>query len=389
MFKRIGDKYNFGRNCAAYKLNYWREKVELIRHEDIGEARIIVADNDGLRAIEEKHGLSPMPGAVLDFVITDSGLVLVISDRLILDDVAEELGGRFATSDEIGIEADSWIFPLVATNLFNRSQRLEDADSVQKLAGQYLEAHVRFEAMGLWQRGLVLATVKTNWERLKALGLEEGESFWGWARKHASNNDSDDAEWDRTQKRFYSYMRAADLMLRNTEDREWIGRLTMKEITDIPISKVGRCCGLIGEGVFDVSPDLRTALFDSTVNNNDMNVFIRKARAHQDEIPEQIVDKETGEISYIDRQTREEVDTPTDGIIDEYLPDIGLFDEPVEAPKGGPVWTYDWERKTFGFYLDGEWTPGLSVVNDNHIVGDFVDLIIANCHVRADYEGGT
>ncbi len=363
--------------------------MELIRREDIGEARIIVASKDGLQTVETEHGLSPMPGAVLDFVVTESGPVLVISDKLILNDVAEELGGRFATLGEIDIKADSWLFPLVATNLFNRSQRLEDADGVQKLAGEYLEAHVRFEAMGLWQRGLVLATVKKNWERLKALGLEEGESFWGWVRKHGSNDNGDDDEWDRTKKRLYSYMRAADLMLRNTEDREWIGRLTMKEITDIPISKVGRCCGLIGEGVFDVSPGLRSALFDSTVNNDDMNTLLRKAKPHLAEIPERVVDKGTGEISYVDRMTREEAEPPADGMIDEYLPDIGLFDdEPVETPKGGLVWTYDWGRGTFGFYQDGEWTPGLAVVTNSDEVKKFVDLVIANCHVRADYDAG-
>lgn len=362
--------------------------MELIRKEDIGEARIIVASKDGLQTVEEKHGLSPMPGAILDFVVTKSGTVLVVSDKLILNDVAEELGGHFAALDEIEIEADSWLFPLVATNLFNRSQKLEDADGVQKLAGKYLEAHVRFEAMGLWQRGLVLATVKKNWERLKALGLEEGESFWGWVRKHGSNDNGDDTEWDRTRKRFYSYIRSADLMLRNTEGREWIGRLTMKEVTNIPISKVGRCCGLIGEGVFDVSPVLRGALLDSTVNIKGMNTFLFQARAHQDEIPERVVDKGTGEISYVDRGTGEETGPPVDGMIDEYLPDIGLFDEPVKTPKGGPVWAMDWGRMIFGYFLDGEWIPGLGVITDNDIVREFVHQIVANCHILPDYDAG-
>lgn len=362
--------------------------MELIRREDIGKARVVVARKNELQTVEETHGLSPMPGAVLDFVITDSGPVLVVSDKLILNDVAEKLGGRFATPDEIEIKADSWLFPLIATNLFNRSQKLDDADNVQKRAGKYLEAHVRFEAMGLWQRGLVLATVKVNWERLKALGLEEGESFWGWVRKHGSNDNGDNVEWERARKRLYSYMRAADIMLRNTEEREWISRLTMREVTNIPISKVSRCCGLIGEGVFDVSPGLRAALFDATINNDDMNTLLRKARPHLAEIPERVIDVETGEIFYVDRMTREEVEVPTDGIIDDYLPDIGLFDEPVKAPKGGPVWTYDWEKKTFGYWLDGGWIPGLSTANDNSVVRDFIDLIIANCHVRADYDAG-
>ena len=362
--------------------------MELIRREDIGEARIVVAFKGGLQTVEEKHGLSPMPGAVLDFVITESGPVLVVSDRLILGDVPEKLKGRFATPDEIGIKPDSWLFPLIATNLFNRSQRLDDADDVLRLAGGYLEAHVRLEAMGSWQRGLVLATVKANFDRLKAMGLVEGESFFGWARKHASNDNGDGVEWERTKKVYYSYMRAADLMLRNVEDREWIGRLSMKEITDVPISKVGRCCRLISEGVFDVSPELRAALFNPTVTNKDMNTLLRKAKAHQDEIPERVIDASTGEITYVDRATREEVEPPTDGMIDNHLPDIGLFDEPVEAPKGGPVWTYDWVRKTFGFYLDGIWVPALTLVDDSHIAKDFVHLIIANCHVRADYEGG-
>ena len=363
--------------------------MELIRREDIGKACVVVAHNDQLQVVEEKHGLSPMPGAVLDFVITESGPVLVVSDRLILGDVAEELGGRFATPDEIEIKPDSWLFPLVAYNLFNRSQRVDDADNVLRLAGSYLEAHVRLEAMGSWQRGLVLATVKANFDRLKAMGLVEGESFFGWARKHGSNDNGDDVEWERTKKIYYSYMRAADLMLRNVEDREWIGRLTMKEITDIPISKAGRCCGLISEGVFDVSPELRAALFNPAIKNKDMNTLLRKARAHQDEIPERVIDRETGEFSYVDRTTRKEVDPPTDGMIDEYLPDIGLFgDKPVEAPKGGPVWTYDWGRKAFGFYLNGEWVTALTIVNDSPIVRDFIHLIIANCYVRADYDVG-
>ena len=362
--------------------------MELIRREDIGEARIVAASKDGLQTVEETHGLSPMPGAVLDFVITESGPVLVVSDKLILGDVPESLGGRFATPDEIGIKPDSWLFPLVAYNLFNRSQRLDDADDVLRLAGDYLEAHVRLEAMGLWQRGLTLATVNANFARLKTMGLVEGESFFGWARKHASNDNGDEVEWERTKKRFYSYMRAADLMLRNTEDREWIARLTMKEITDIPISKVGRCCGLISGGVFDVSPDLRAALYNGSINNREMDTLLRKMRPHISEVPERVVDTETGEISYVDRVTREETEPPVDGMIDEYLPDIGLFDEPVEAPKGGPFWTYDWAQGTFGYYLDGEWVRGLNVVKDNHIVRDFVHLVIANCHVRADYDAG-
>jgi len=359
--------------------------MELIRQEDIGEARIIVASGNELQTVEGWGDLSPKSGTVLDFVITPSGPVLVVCDDLISIDVAEKLKGRFATPEEIGIKTDSWIFPLVAHNLFNRSQKLDDADDALRFAGGYLEAHVRMEEMSLWQRGLVLATVRANFERLKEMGLVEGESHWGWFRLHAYNENGDSLE--KAQKRFGSYIRAADVMLRNVEKREWIARLTMGEIVAIPISKVIRCCGLIGEGVFDVSPELRMALLNPAITNSDMDTLLRKARAHQDEIPERVVDKETGEISWIDRETREETTSPTDGMIDEYLPRAGLLsDEVVASPKGGAIWTYDWERKTFGFWENGEWNPGLSAVNDNERVRKFIDLIIANCDVRADYD---
>ena len=64
--------------------------MELIRQEDIGEARIVVASVVGLQTVEENMGLSPMTGTVFAFIITESGQkLLVVSEKLIPNDVAE------------------------------------------------------------------------------------------------------------------------------------------------------------------------------------------------------------------------------------------------------------------------------------------------------------
>jgi|GEM_PF-4502523 len=355
------------------------------------DAKIIAVVKDG--KLEYKEVADPLrPGDAIDYV-SDGGalLVLVMSDEPISPDFVKTHfgeGWRLARSEEIAIRAESWVWPLIVPSVMSRVEDTDTAWWALEKSGEYLESHLQFEEMSPWQRGLVLAAVRSNWERLKTQGAVSGESHWGWARQHVMGN-GDNAEWDRIKNRLEEWVRAADVMLMNCEHRDWIAKLTMENIVAIPISKAVRCCGAISDGLFDFSEKLRAALFDQEMTNAQMNHLVALARRWEGYIPVEQVDEETGEIQYVKPATGEVVDEPEAQVLDEFLPDIEAKEEEVSSPSfDSPFWTFDWETRAFGYWLSGEWYPRLPCIEWDDDTRRFVDKIIALCGVRADYDVG-
>jgi len=324
------------------------------------------------------------PDDVLDFVHADGKLVLVISDGSFGDDHFPMLGDdvEFASPSEVPVKAESWLWPLVAPSSFERFGKEGDtAWWALHQSAQYLEAHLRFEEVSPWQRGLMLATVRAHWEEFRRFA--PGEDFWGWVRKHCCS-DCDEVEWERQRKKFYEWMRAADVMLRNVEKRAWIAALTLDRIVAVPISKVTRCCGAIADGIFDYSLNLQNALFDSAVTNAGMNHLIALARAHEDKLPRKVVDEGTGEILMIggDGEIIEENPGP---VLDEYLPEIAGETEPAVPSPDRLMRTYDPATKTLGYWHSGKWHPAFAVIGEGGETQRWLDEIIVRTRVKADY----
>jgi len=117
-----------------------------------------------------------------------------------------------------------------------------------------------------------------------------------------------------------------------------------------------------------------------------MRHLIGKARGHEDKIPVQKVDVETGEITYVRPSDGEIVGDPDEPVLDRYLPEMELGVNTSKPKHGRPFWTYDWTRKTFGHWESGEWEPSIAVINDDHATKDFVRQILALPGVHADYD---
>lgn len=327
------------------------------------------------------------PGDVLDFIKVDGKRLLVISDVPIEDASQLVDGAEFVPLDEVEVEAGSWSLPLCLPAILARSMGDKDEawTVLEQIAGRYLEKDAIAEQVRPWQRGWVAAEVRAHWDEWKEKGLVSGESHWGWLKKiyHIDNGGE---SWKSLSGRFEGWMRAADVFLRNTENREWIAGLTLNQILEVPISKAIRCCGAISDGLFShylFGPELREKLFNPSVGNAGMNHLIAKYRVEVEEVPERRVDKETGEIEYVIPATGERVEEDE---LSEYFPEeVEEFNVP-ERPRG-TFWTYNPNLKMFGYYDEAmKWTPGLSVQTDTLEVRRFVDRIIAACGVAADYD---
>jgi hypothetical protein len=341
------------------------------------------------RLIETLNNLSPSD--ILDFVLLPEDVqILVIGDEHLGETQIREIFGdeaRFLKSEELPARAESWKLPMTIPSLLKRAVEngRDELDGALRHAGVYLESHTRHKELSPWQKGLVAASVRAVWDAIKKEGLAAGESHWGWLRSYMMGN-GDEAEWDSEKGKLEAYMRAADVMVRNVEKRGWIANLTLSQILSVPISKVIICCGAISDGIFDFSYKLQARLLDSVVPNNDMRHLIAQARRHEDEIPIQSVDKETGEITYVRPCDGEIVDEPDEPILDQYLPDMDLGVDTSKPKHGRPLWTYDQARKTFKHWDEGGWVMGLAVVSNDIITKQFVNRIIAQCGVRADYD---
>lgn len=367
---------------------------DLIRFTPEETKRIIVHQDGETFSVEDAGqiiaGLNP--GSVMDFIkLPDGKRTMVVSDVPIEDASQLVEGAEFVPLEEVEVEveAGSWSLPLCLPAILARS--MDDKDSawiaLEQLAGRYLELGAWSDQTKPWKDGLVAAIVRANWDEWKKIGAVEGESHWGWIKgRYFIHNGGE--SWNSVKIRFEGWMRAADVFLRNTEDREWIAGLTLNQILEVPISKAIRCCGAISDGLFShylVGPSLQRALFDMTVGSTGMNHLIAKKRVEREEVPERVVDEETGEIEYVIPATGEVVDEDE---LDEYLPK-GIIEE-IDVPERprGKFWTYNPTMQAFGYYDEGmEWTIGLSVQTDSLEVRRFVDRIIAACGVAADYNG--
>ena len=363
---------------------------------------LIVADKDGIVAVailregevvDLRDDIPRLkPDDVLDFVHADGKLVLIISDGTFDESLFPMLGEdvKFASPSEVPVKAESWLWPLVAPASFERlREEGETAWWALHQSAQYLEAHLRFEEVSPWQRGLMLSTVKAHWEDFRRFA--PGENFWGWVRKHCCNDCDEEIEWERQRKKFYEWMRAADVMMRNVEERPWITALTLDQIVAIPISKVSRCCGAIADGIFDYSLNLQRALLDSTVTNAEMNHLIALARAHEDKLPHKIVDEETGEILMVDGDG-EIIEGDPGPVLDEYLPEISLGDNLDLVPPGGSgaMRVYDAGTHSLGYWRDGQWHLSFAIfMREDGRMDDetrrWLEEIIIRTRVRADY----
>jgi len=346
-----------------------------------------IVNKDGL--IEAITNLSPSD--VLDFVLLPEDVqVLVIADESLSEAQMRKIFGdeaRFLKSQELPARAESWKLPMTIPSLLKRAVKNggDELDDALRHAGTYLESHIRHKEMSPWQKGLVAASIRAVWDEVKDNGLAEGESHWGWLRSYMMGN-GDESEWNSEKGKLEAYMRAADVMVRNVEKREWIANLTLSQILSVPISKVIICCGAISDSIFDFSYKLQARLLDSAVSNNDMRHLVAQARRHEDEIPIQNVNVETGEITYVRPCDGEIVDEPDEPILDRYLPDMELGVDTSKPKHDRPLWTYDQARKTFKHWDEGNWVMGLAVVSDDIITKQFVNRIIAQCGVRADYD---
>jgi len=337
------------------------------------------------------------PSDVFDFVqLQPNTSVLVIGDERLSEEQMREIFGdeaRFLRVEELPAKASSWKLPMAIPAMLERaveSGNKELSDALQH-AGAYLESHTTHQEMSSWQKGLVAASIRAIWDEIKKEGLAEGESHWGWLRSYMIGNGGLD-EWEGEKGKLEAYMRAADVMVRNVEKREWIANLTLSQILSVPISKVIRCCGAISDSLFDFSDELKKALFHSGISNIKMNHLINTARRFENYIPIKEVDDETGEITYVRPSTGEEVENPNEPVLDQFLPRIESDMSVSACPKfERPSWTFDSARKMFVHWHEGNLTPGLSVMSDDPITKRFVNQIIAKCGVRADYdaEGAT
>lgn len=357
-------------------------KQGIILYED-GEVHVITDKAIGLVIA----GLSPRN--VMDFIkLPDGRRTLIVSDVPIKDASQVVEGAEFVLLQEVEVETGSWSLPLCLSAIVARSWDSRDNAwfVLEEIAGQYLEKDAVAEQVRPWQRGWVAAVVRANWKSWQECRAVSGESHWGWirGRYHLENGGE---SWDSVKMRFEGWIRAADVFLRNVEERKWIADLTLNQILEVPISKAIRCCGAITEGLFahySLGPGLQKALFDPTKTNSDLNHLMAKARVDRDKMPERVVDGKTGEIEYVIPATGEVVD---ESELDQYLPEeTGDEEIDVSNTPSGIFWTYNYETKMFGYWMDNAWTPGLSVQTDTPPVRRFVDQIIAACNVAAEYD---
>jgi len=366
----------------------------VFKHDEVHGVLVI---RKGQPQVVEKDDLPTVlgnlsPSDVFDFVQLQPDVsILVIGDGRLSEEQMQEIFGdeaRFLRTEELPAKASSWKLPMAIPAMLERAVKGGNAELSDALrhAGAYLESHTTHKEMSPWQKGLVAASIRAIWDEIKKEGLAEGESHWGWLRSYMMGNGGPD-EWEKEQGKLESYMRATDVMVRNVENRKWISKLTLAQILSVPITKVVRCCGAISDGLFDFSDELKKALFHSGISNNEINHLISMARGHEDEIPMRKVNEETGEIIYVKPSTGEEVENPNEPVLDQFLPQIESDMSVSASPKfERPIWTFDPARKMFGHRYQGNWTPGLSMVSEDPITKRFVDMIIAKCGVRADYD---
>lgn len=363
--------------------------------EEVGK-RIVVFRNGTITTLEKEGArnviASLRPNDLIDFVcLPDGRKTLVVSDMPIGN--AEFLfgkGAKLVAPQDIPVSAESWVLPLAMPALLTRV--FEDdtqAWYALDICGQYLEKNAWSDQTSPWKRGLVAAGVRAHWKEWRSRGLVSGESHWGWIKSHYFIENGDET-WRGAKDKFDVWMRCADVFLRNVENRDWIARLTLNEILEIPISKANRCCGAIAQGLFDFSADARRALFDPRIRVSDMNHIVSRLVAHRDDMPQKVVDEETGEIQLVVPATGEVVEKPDPHALDKFVPSVEeIVKDRGGVPRAGIYWSFDWERMTFGYWEEGEWIPGLTVVNhDDVVIRHFVDQIIARCDVAADYDEG-
>lgn len=339
------------------------------------------------RIIEAVAGLKP--GDMVDFIQTpDAKQVLIISDFQVTEPESLVKDAKFVPLNEVPVETASWSLPLCLPAILARS--MDDRDKawvvLEQLAGRYLELGAWSDQTKPWKDGLVAAVVRAFWSELKELGVVSGESHWGWIRgRYFIPNGGQ--SWEKVRGRFAAWMRAADVFLRNVEGREWIADLTLNQILEVSIYKANRCCGAIEKGLFSYSSELRKALFNPTISHASMNHLVAVAKGHRDEIPQRVIDEETGGVEYIIPETGEVVEEPDMNVLDQYLPEVDGEEIGVSStPPDGVYWTYDYGRRAFRYFQGGEWTIGLSVQTDDVEVRKFVERIIAACQVAADYD---
>lgn len=180
--------------------------------------------------------------------------------RFILD--GKEIHESSLRSRKVEVDkTNSWALLKHIISVFDGSEDGKELHLATEQAKQFLKFHADFA----WEKGLIVSTIRAHREKL---GIE---SYWEWLKSCLSKS-----EWPLEKKRYETYIRAADIFLRNTGGHEWIANLEFSQVVGIPISKAARCCGPISAGNF--SRSMRDALLDRAITENEMNKVLKGDR---------------------------------------------------------------------------------------------------------------
>lgn len=159
-------------------------------------------------------------------------------------------------------KTNSWALLKHIIALLDGSKDRKELHLATEQAKQFLKSHEHSDFA--WEKGLIVSTIRAH---RKKLGIE---SYWEWLKSCLGKSD---APWRMEKNCYETYIRAADIFLRNTEEHEWIANLEFSQVVGIPISKAARCCGAIGAKNF--SNSMRTALLNGAVTEHEMNEVLK------------------------------------------------------------------------------------------------------------------